>query len=371
MSIYGSAVKNPVSTIMLFVGVIVFGIYSFIKLPIDFYPEMEYPAIMVFTSYTGANASDVERNISEPLENSLNTVSDVKEITSVSRDNVSVITLEFEFGVSLDAAANDVRDALSLITSFLPEGAEDPVIFKFSTSVMPILFYAVTADQSYAGLESELEEKIVNPLNRVEGVAAISMFGTPTREVTVNIDPRRLEAYNLTVEQIGSVLGAENLNMPLGSMDMGDMSYPLRVQGEFAESERVKNIVLGNYSGKTIRVSDVATVIDSIKKVNYEERINGSPGISMMIQKQSGANTVKIARQVNKELAQLQKTLPPDVKVEKLWDTSDYITDSINNLTETLLFAFLFVVLVVIFFLGRWRATFIIILTIPISLISA
>jgi HAE1 family hydrophobic/amphiphilic exporter-1 len=371
MSIYGSAVKNPVTTIMLFVGVIVFGIYSFIKLPIDFYPEMEYPAIMVFTSYTGANASDVERNISEPLENSLNTVSDVKEITSVSRDNVSVITLEFEFGVSLDAAANDVRDALSLITSFLPEGAEDPVIFKFSTSVMPILFYAVTADQSYAGLESELEEKIVNPLNRIEGVAAISMFGTPTREVTVNIDPRRLEAYNLTIEQIGSVLGAENLNMPLGRMDMGDMSYPLRVQGEFAESERVKNIVLGNYSGKTIRVSDVATVIDSIKKVNYEERINGSPGISMMIQKQSGANTVKIARQVNKELVQLQKTLPSDVKVEKLWDTSDYISDSINNLTETLLFAFLFVVLVVIFFLGRWRATFIIVLTIPISLISA
>lgn len=371
MSIYGSAVKNPVTTIMLFVGVIVFGIYSFIKLPIDFYPEMEYPAIMVFTSYTGANASDVERNISEPLENSLNTVSDVKEITSVSRDNVSVITLEFEYGVSLDAAANDVRDALSFVTSFLPEGAEDPVIFKFSTSVMPILFYAVTAGESYAGLENELEEKVVNPLNRVEGVAAISLFGTPTREVTVNIDPRRLEAYNLTVEQIGSVLGAENLNMPLGNMDMGDMSYPLRVQGEFAESDRVKNIVLGNYEGKTIRVSDVATVIDSIKKVNYEERINGLPGISMMIQKQSGANTVKIARQVTKELAQLQKALPSDVRIEKLFDTSEYITDSINNLTETLLFAFLFVVLVVIFFLGRWRATFIIILTIPISLISA
>lgn len=371
MSIYGSAVKNPVTTVMLFVGVIVFGVYSFIKLPIDFYPEMEYPAIMVFTSYTGANASDVERNITEPLENSLNTVSDVKEITSVSRDNVSVITLEFEFGVSLDAAANDVRDALSLISSLLPEGAEDPVIFKFSTSVMPILFYTVTAGESYAGLENELELKVVNPLNRIEGVAAISLFGTPTREISVNIDPRRLEAYNLTVEQIGSVLAAENLNMPLGSMDMGEVTYPLRIQGEFSESDRIKNIVLGNYQGKTIRVSDVATVVDSLKKVNYEEKINGLPGISMMVQKQSGANTVKIARQVNKELVKLQKDLPSDVKIETLWDTSDYITDSINNLAETLLFAFLFVMLIVIIFLGRWRATFIIIVTIPISLISA
>ncbi len=371
MSIYGSSVKKPVTTIMLFVGVIVFGIYSFMKLPIDFYPEMEYPAIMVFTSYAGANASDVERNISEPLENSLNTVSDVKEISSVSRDNVSVITLEFEYGVSLDAAANDVRDALSMVSSFLPDGAEDPVIFKFSTNVMPILFYAVTADQSYAGLESELEEKVVNPLNRIEGVGAISLFGTPIREVTVNIDPRRLEAYNMTIEQIGAIIGAENMNMPLGSIDMGQMSYPLRVQGEFAESDVLRNVVLGNYQGKTIRVSDVATVTDSIKKVNYEERINGHPGISMMVQKQSGANTVKIAREVQKELAVLQKSLPSDVKIEKLFDTSDYITDSINNLTETLLFAFLFVVLVVIFFLGRWRATFIIILTIPISLISA
>jgi HAE1 family hydrophobic/amphiphilic exporter-1 len=371
MSIYGSAVKNPVTTIMLFMAVIVFGIFSLIKLPIDFYPEMEFPAIMVFTSYSGANASDVERNISEPLESSLNTVSDVKQITSTSRDNVSVVTLEFEYGTSLDAAANDVRDALSLVTSFLPEGAEDPVIFKFSTNMMPILFYAVTAEESYAGIENELEEKIVNPLNRIEGVGAISLMGVPTREVGINIDPRRMEAYNLTIEQIGSILTAENLNMPSGNIEMGEMNYPLRVQGEFAESDQIKNIVVGNYQGRTIRLKDVATVNDSIRDSNYEEKINGRPGISMMVQKQSGANSVKIARQINKELAELQKQLPSDVKISTIWDTSEFITDSISNLTETLLFAFIFVVLVVLFFLGRWRATFIIVLTIPISLIAA
>jgi HAE1 family hydrophobic/amphiphilic exporter-1 len=371
MSIYGSAVKNPVTTIMLFLGVIVFGMYSFSRLPIDFYPEMEYPAIMVFTSYSGANASDVERNISEIIENNLNTVTGVKEITSTSRDNVSVVTLEFEYGTSLDGAANDVRDALGLVTAMLPDGAEDPIIFKFSTNMMPILFFAVTAEESYAGIEDELDEKIVNPLNRIDGVGSISLLGVPTRQVAVNIDPRRLEAYNLTIEQIGSILAAENLNTPSGNVEMGEMSYPLRVQGEFAESDQIKNIVVGNFEGKTIRLKDVATVNDSLKLMNLDEKINGRPGISMMIQKQSGANTVKVAREINQKLAELQKTLPADVQILKIFDTSDYISDSISNLTETLLFAFLFVVLVVIFFLGRWRATFIIILTIPISLISA
>jgi HAE1 family hydrophobic/amphiphilic exporter-1 len=371
MSIYGSAVKRPVTTIMLFAAVIVFGIYSLIKLPIDFYPEMEYPAIMVFTSYSGANAADVERNISEPIENRLNTVSNLKQIYSTSRDNFSVVTLEFEFGMNLDGAANDIRDALSMVTSFLPEGAEDPIIFKFSTNLMPILFYAVTAEESYAGIEDMLEEKVVNPLNRIDGIGAISLIGTPTREVSVNVDPRRMEAYNLSIEQIGSILQAENLNMPTGNIEMGMMNYPLRVQGEFEESDQIKNIVLGNFDGKTIRLKDVATVNDSIREMSIDERINGKRGISMMIQKQSGANTVKIARQVNKQLAELEKTLPSDVKIKTIFDTSEYITDSIHNLSEALLFAFIFVVLVVLFFLGRWRATFIIVLTIPISLIAA
>jgi HAE1 family hydrophobic/amphiphilic exporter-1 len=371
MSIYGSAVKNPVTTIMVFVAVIIFGIYSLVKLPIDFYPEMEFPAIMVFTSYTGANASDVERNISEPLENSLNIVSNLKQISSVSRDNVSVVTLEFEYGTNLDGAANDVRDALSLVTSFLPDGSEDPVIFKFSTNMMPILFYAVTAEESYAGIENQLQEKVINPLNRIDGIGAISLLGVPTREVGINIDPRRMEAYQLTIEQIGGILSAENLNMPSGNIEMGEMNYPLRVQGEFTESDQLRNIVLANFNGKTVRLKDVATVNDTIRKMSIDEKINGRPGITMMIQKQSGANTVKIARQVHKRLAEYEKTLPSDVKILKIFDTSDFISDAISNLSETLMFAFLFVVLVVLFFLGKWRATFIIILTIPISLISA
>lgn len=371
MSIYGSAVKNPVSTIMVFVAIIVFGVYSFIKLPVDFYPEMEYPAIMVFTTYTGANAADVERNVSEILEKGLNTVSDLKQIYSTSRDNFSVVTLEFEFGTNLDEAANDIRDALSMYKKYLPDEAEDPVIFKFSTNMMPILFFAITADKSYAGLEKMLDEKVVNPLNRIDGVGSISLIGTPERQIMVNIDPQRMEAYNMTIEKIGGVLAAENLNMPAGNVEMGHMNYPLRIQGEFESSDQIKNIVLGNFNGKTVRIKDVATVNDSIKKMTIDAQMNGKPGIEMMVQKKSGANTVKIAKEIKKELANLQKDLPSDVKIMTIFDTSDFITHAINNLSETLMYAFLFVVLVVLFFLGRWRATFIIVLTIPISLIMA
>lgn len=371
MSIYGSSVKNPISTIMIFVAIIVFGIYSFIKLPVDFYPEMEYPAIMVFTTYNGANASDVERNISEPLENGLNTVSNLKQIYSTSRDNFSVVTLEFEFGTDLDGAANDIRDALSMYSAYLPEEAEDPVIFKFSTNIMPILFFAITADESYAGLKNMLDEKIVNPLNRIDGVGAITLIGTPERQIMVDIDPRRMEAYNMTIEQIGGILRAENMNMPSGNIEMGEMNYPLRIQGEFDNSDRIKNIVIGNYQGRTVYLKDVANVNDSIKKMTIDAKMNGKPGLEMMIQKKSGANTVKIAKEIKKELSKLEKSLPSDVKIMTIFDTSDFITHSINNLSETLLFAFIFVVLVVLFFLGRWRATFIIVLTIPISLIVA
>ncbi|HOY31499.1 MAG TPA: efflux RND transporter permease subunit [Bacteroidales bacterium] len=371
MSIYASAVKKPVTTLMIFIAVIVIGIYSFSRLPIDLYPEIEIPAIMVYTGYSGANAPDIETNISKPVENTLNTVSNLKEIYSTSRDNASIVTLEFEYGTDLDGAANDVRDALGMVTQYLPEGADNPIIFKFTTNMMPIMFFAVTADESYEGIEEELNEKLVNPLNRIDGIGSISLYGTPIREVSVNIDPRRMEAYNLTIEQIGNILRAENLNMPAGTVDMGQMTYPLRVQGEFEQSDQIKNIVLTNFQGKTIYLKDVADVNDSIRKMSRVETIDGRKGIRMLIMKQSGANTVRIAKEVNKQMAELKKNLPADVKIETIMDTSEFITNSINNLTETLLFAFLFVMIVVLFFLGRWRATFIIILTIPLSLIVA
>ncbi|MEA3446899.1 MAG: efflux RND transporter permease subunit [Bacteroidota bacterium] len=369
MSIYSSAVRKPVTTLMIFIAVIVLGIYSVYKLPVDLYPEVEIPAITVFTAYPGASAKDIENNISEPIEDALNTVDDLKEISSTSRDNLSIVVLEFEYETDLSEAANNIRDGLAFVEDELPDAAEDPQIFKFNSSMMPIQMFAITADENYEGLEKLLEEVFVNPLNRIEGIGSVSVVATPTREIAVEFNPRRLEAYNLTIEQIGQILAAENMNMPTGNIEMGKMDYSLRVEGEFKSSDFIEDIVVGNVQGKSIYLKDVATVRDSIREMTMDEKINGEKGVRMMVMKQSGANTVNIAKQVNKKMDEFRKNLPPDVEVQTIFDSSDFIKDSINNLTKTLMFAMLFVIMVVLFFLGRWRATFIVVLTIPISLI--
>lgn len=371
MSIYRDSVKRPITTLLVFVAVIILGLFSLSKLPIDLYPEIELPAITVMTQYSGANASDIETNISKPVEDALSSISNMKEVTSVSRDNLSVVFVEFEWGTDLDEAANDIRDWLSFIENYLPENAEKPVIYKFNSSMMPILFYSVTADESLEGLDKIIKEKIANPLNKIDGIGSIGFRGAPTREILVEVDPIRLEAYNLTVEQIGNALMMENINMPSGSIEMGKIEYPLKVEGEFKSSKQIENIVVANYNGNVIFLKDVATVKDGPKDTNLEESINGKKGARMFVMKKSGGNTVKIAKDVRKELKKIEKTLPKDVKIDVIMDSSEFIEGSINNLTETLFYAFLFVTVVVFFFLGHFRATIIIILTIPISLVVA
>jgi HAE1 family hydrophobic/amphiphilic exporter-1 len=371
MSIYSASVKRPVTTILIFVGLMVMGIYSLTQLPVDLYPEMELPYVVVFTTYPGASASDIESNVTRPLENSLNSVSKLKEITSTSSDATSVIFMNFEYGTNLDEASNDIRSALSFTERVLPEDCEKPTIIKFSTSMMPIIFYAITAKESYAGLEKILDEKIVNPLNRIEGVGSVALSGVPGRKVYIDVDPRKMEAYNLTIEQIGNVLRAENMNMPAGYIEMGKTDYPLRIQGEFPESDVVKNLVVSSFNGNSVYLKDIAEVRDTIRESKLYTKINGARGMSMFVQKQSGGNTVKVTKEIDKALEILKKDLPQDVKIEKLFDSASFIKGSISNLSETLMYAAIFVILVVLFFLGRWRATFIVILTIPISLIVA
>ncbi|MCE1202181.1 MAG: efflux RND transporter permease subunit [Bacteroidia bacterium] len=369
MSIYKSAVNKPITTFMVFTAVIVMGIYSLMNISVDLYPEIDPPFLTVITSYPGASAADIETNVTKRLEDALNTVDKVKMVRSTSSDNLSVITLEFNWGADLSEATNEIRDLIDRIYARMPDGADRPSIFKFNTNMMPIVFYAVTAKESYPGLEKILDEKIVNPLNRVEGVGSVSMIGVPKRVVYVEADPRRLDAYNMTIEQLGNSIAAENMNMPSGNVRMGKMEYQLRVMGEFGESSELDKLIVGNYGGRPVYLRDVAIVRDSLKDKSQDEKINGSTGLRLFVMKQSGANTVKVARDINKKMAELLPTLPPDIKVEQILDTSSFIRGSINNLAETLMYAFLFVALVVIFFLGRWRATFIILLTIPISLI--
>jgi len=371
MKIYETSVRKPISTILIFVGAIVLGLFSLNRLSVDLYPDMEIPYISIITSYTGASAADIEQNITRRLESSLNTVSNLKKITSRSQENMSIITLEFDWGSNLDEASNDVRDVVGRMETYLPEGAEKPFIVKLSSSMMPIINLYATAEESYGGLYKLLDEKVANPLNRIDGVGAVNISGAAQREIQVNVDPKKIEAYHLTIEQIGQKIQMENLNIPAGAMDIGSERLSIRTQAEFVESSELNNLVIANYGGREIKLRDVAVVKDTVKKMTVEETLNGLPCVRISVQKQSGANSVDICEKVKEMLPELEASLPSDVKLGVLFDTSDFIKNSINSLTETVLLAFVFVTLVVLFFLGRWRATIIICLTIPISLVTA
>ncbi len=372
MKIYESAVRKPISTSLLFIGVIVFGLFSLMQLAVDQYPEIEIPQISVITTYPGANAADIETNITRVLEDNLNTVEDLKKMTSRSSDNFSMVTLEFEYGSDLTEAANNIRDAVSRTQSLLPDDVDYPTIFKFSTSMMPVMMLAVTADESYPALDKILDEKLVNVLNRVNGVGAVSVMGAPEREVQVNVDPRKIEAYGLSIEQIGQIIAAENVNIPAGTIDIGNNTFNLKSDGEFTDSERdLRKVVLSNRGGRTVMLSDVAEIRDTLEKSTMDERVNGMRGVRVMIQKQSGANTVNIVKDIEKRLPAIAASLPSDVKMQLIFEGSQEITDAIGSLSETIMYAFIFVVLVVMVFLGRWRATFIICMTIPVSLICS
>lgn len=371
MSLYESAVKKPITTILIFLGIAIIGAYSWSRLTVDLYPKIELNTLTVITAYAGASASDIETNITRPMEDVLNTVENLKKITSQSKDNMSLVTLEFNYGSDLTVASNDVRDKIEMIKSQLPDGASNPIIFKFSTDMIPVVIYSATAKESVNALYKILDDKIANPLNRIEGVGAVSIAGAPQRQIQVNVSPEKLDAYNLTVEQISQVIQMENMNVPAGNFDIGTSTYTLRIEGEFKQSEQLMNIVIGSRGGRNVYLRDVATVSDTIQSRVQETYTNAVKGATIVVQKQSGANSVSIAKKVQAKIPELQKTLPPDVQLSLVMDTSDFIQHSIDSLKETILYAIIFVMIVVLFFLGRWRATFIIILAIPVSLITS
>ncbi len=367
MSLYESSVKRPIFTALCFVAVVVFGVFSYTKLPIDQLPDIESNTIMVFTYYNGANASDIENNVTRPLENTLNSCTHIKHITSRSSENVSVITLEFEYGHSIDDLTNDVRDKLSMITNSLPDGAGSPIIFKFDTSMMPIMLLSVQAGESQGALYKILDENVVNPLARIPGVGTVSVTGAPQREIYVYCDPAKLEAYNLTIEAIAALIGSENRSIPGGNLDVGNETYALRVDGEFKDPRDMTSLVIASIGGRNVYLSDVAQIVDRTQERAQESYNNGVQGAMMVIQKQTGANTVEICRKVNAALPALQKNLPSDIKIGMIHDGSEDIIQTVNSLAETIAYALLFVVLVVYLFTGRWRATVVVAITIPLS----
>ena len=370
MNIYKTSVKNPITTIILFITIGIMGMFSLSRLGIDLLPDIESNAMMVMTSYPGASAEDIENNVTRPVENVLNGVDHLKHITSNSKENISVVMLEFEYGYDIDVLANDVRDKLDLLTT-LPDGVSQPTIFKFSSDMIPVLMVGVTADESMSGLYKILDDQVATPLARVSGVGTVSIAGIPEREIQVYCNPNKLEAYGLTIEAISSSIAAANRNTPAGTFDVGSNVYSLRVDHEFEDPSELRHLIVGYRNGAPIYLSDVATIEDTIQERIQEAFVNGEQGGMIIIQKKSGANAVEIATSVKEHLVHIQETLPTDVKLTTIVDTSDNIIHTVNSLRDTIATTFILVMLVVFLFLGRWRATIVVVLTIPISLLAA
>ena len=371
MAIYKTAINKPITTGLIFVAVIVLGLFSLTRLPIDQMPEMDSPYITVMTTYAGANASELETNVTKIIENALNSVDGLKNLTSTSKDNISVVTMEFQWGEDLDEALNDIRSYVDLVYDNLPDGVSRPMILKLNSNSRPIMSYGFTAKESYPGLDRIIENNVTNELNRVDGIGNISVSGAPERYIYIDLDPKQLEAYHLSVEAVGNAISTNNLDLASGTVKMGKEQYQMRVKGEYVESSEINDIVVTTIGGKQIFVRDLATVRDTIKDLTLDEKINGQDGARLSISKQTGANTVAIAREVKKKMEQIQKTLPPDITVTLINDGSEEIVNAINGLAESIFYALLFVILVVFIFLGNWRSTIIISLTIPISLITS
>ncbi|MBO7438152.1 MAG: efflux RND transporter permease subunit, partial [Bacteroidales bacterium] len=370
MSIYKTAIEKPVTTALIFVAVIIIGLFALTKLPIDQFPEMEPPYVSVMCTYPGNTGSEIETNLTKMLENSLNSVEGLDEMTSTSKDNIALVTMKFQWGQNMDEVVNDVRSALDMLSDNLPDGAGKPIVFKFNTSMMPILMYAVTADESYAGLEKILEDNVTNVLNRVDGIGNLSVVGVPERYVYVDVDQTKIDAFGISLEQVANAVASNNLDVSSGTVKMGREQYGLRVKSEFKESSEINNLVVTTTpQGKKVFVKDIAVVRDTIKDLFLDSKINSREGCRLIIMKQTGGNTVQICKDVKKMMVDIEKTLPPDVKFEIINDSSDTIQNSINSLTESVMYALIFVVMVVLFFLGQWRATLIIAICIPISLI--
>ena len=371
MSLYEGAVKRPIMTSLCFAAIMILGIFSFVQLPIDLMPDIDTNTIMVLTYYNGASAEDIENNVTRPLENTLNSVEHLKHVSSKSRENVSVLTLEFEYGYDIDDLTNDVRDKLDMVANSLPTNANTPILFKFSTDMIPIMLLKVTAEESQAALYKILDEQVANPLARIDGVGTVSISGAPEREINVYMDAAKMEAFGISPQQVSAAIAAENQNITGGALDAGTQTFTVRIEGEFDDPSEMKDVIVGTKNGANVYLKDVAKIVDSVEERAQRTFTNGQQGAMIVVQKQSGANSVQISDKVEKMLPELQKNLPSDVHIGVIVNTSDNIKNTINTLYETVMYALLFVVLVVFVFLGRWRAMFIICITIPMSLIAS
>lgn len=369
MKISQVAVGRPVLTIMVSMIVIILGAVALSRLPIDLMPDVTSPTISVSTSYSKASPLTMEELVTRPIEEALAAVPGVQEISSRSTEGSSNVQVSFSWGTDLEAASNDIRDRLDRIISRLPDEASRPSLRKYDMSATPVIMMGVTSDLDVLELRRILEEQVSYRLERVDGVASVSIWGGRSREIHINIDPLKMNALRIPLDQVISSVRAANINQPTGNIYRGNHQITIRVPGVFENLEELKNTIIVRRGGSVVALKDIAEILDTASKVTRIVRINGQNGIQIAINKQSGTNTVKVVQGVLDEVVQINRSIP-QINIIPLMDSSVFIKQSINNVSLSALLGGILAVLILLFFLRNLKSTTVISTAIPISIMA-
>ncbi len=369
MKITDISVDRPIATLMFFLGSLLLGLIAIFYMQIDLLPDIEPPVIQVLTTWRGATAEDVEAQVTKYIEETLSSVPNLEEISSRSKDNLSIVTCKFNWQTDLDEAANDVRGRLEWITRFLPDDAEKPMIFKFSSSEFPILLVTITAKENWQRLFQLVDKEIVDPLKRIPGVGTVYPDGGVRRQIIIRLNPYKLKSYNIPLSAIEQSLSSNNIDFPSGSIKAHTKEIYVKVLGQFKSIDEIKNLIVINNNGTYARLRDIAEVEDGFAKMTRYIYSDEGPAVIIHIQKQAGANTVAVSKKAIAALKEISKRLPKDVKISIIFDNSEFITNSIRNLRSSLIVGGILVIVVTVLFLRSFWSSLIIATAIPYSLL--
>lgn len=370
MTVSRFAVYRPIFTIMVVLIVVILGGISLSRLPVDLMPDITYPTLSISTSYANASPEEMEEIITRPIEEAVSAVPGVEEVTSLSAEGSSNVRVTFNWGTDLDAASNDIRDRLDRVISRLPDEADRPSLRKFDLASFPILILGAASHLDPIQMRRIIDEQIKYRIERVPGVAALDIWGGLEREVHVNVNPDKIKALGLSLNQILTRIRAANVNLPAGSIDRGNYEVTIRTPGEYGNLDQIRNTIIAERQGVPIPLSEVAEVQDAWQRVTRIARVNGEPGVRLSVNKQSGTNTVQVAKEVLKEMERINEDIP-QIKLIAIVDSSSYIQNSIRNVGRAALFGGLLAIAVLLLFLRNIRSTAIIATAIPVSIVAA
>ena len=363
-------IRRPVFATMLIMSLVVVGIFCYFSLGVDLFPKVDIPTVQVLVQDRGASPQEIETEVSKKIEDAVNTISQVDEVRSTSSEGQSLVIVTFELSKNGDVAAQEVQNKVNLIINDLPQTAKTPVVQKFDPDATPILQVAVSAPRSLRDVTLIADKQIKQKLENARGVGQITIVGGARREIHILVDPDRLRAYNLTVNDVFNAIKQQNLELPGGSLNAGTREYTVRTTGKVVDIEQFNQIAVATRAGHVVRVNDIGYAEDSYEEPRTTARLNGVAAVTLVVAKQSGANTVATADEVKQRLKELSLTLPKDVKTEVIGDQSIFIKAAVDSIKRHLIEGSFFASIVIFAFLANWRTTLIAAVAIPTSLIS-